>query len=542
MLSGERDVVLLRPRDGHEWGQSPLLESMGVGYLAAVLRAKGARVEIVDNYFENLEEKPLLERLLQWSYPLLGVSISHQYPNMWPLFQILRELKRLRPETLIVAGGQFVSFESKVMLGHRFVDAVAIGEGEEVVVQLYCAVRNGRSLNEVNSLAFLRDEQIVRTPQGPLPDLDALPYPDRDYLEAIYARDRDLVARSWHNISRSRGCYAACSYCSVAAFANLSGGPKWRTRSPGSVIGELCELKARYGIRRVRFTDDEFVGFGPNGERATLDFANAMIAADLDIDFMISMRVDHATETLLRPLRRAGLRMVLLGVEAGNKEDLKLYHKGTRVDQNARGIDTAVACDVDVVLALILFNPWSTMERISESLDLLAHHCGPRVIMEPLVLLNKLNPLSGTAINERFRSSGLQTDLFLVRGPLPEYPFLDPAVACYYKVCDQHFRKHALGIDLAIGAADVRLEGLRHHLPRATFQLHERLMIEVRHEMQRSLLDALIKLAKEPDPVEAAPDIEQVIVEKYIEGCRSLDLATQLLPRRETETAVVPQA
>lgn len=230
--------------------------------------------------------------------------------------------------------------------------------------------------------------------------------------------------------------------------------------------------------------------------------------------------------------------MVLLGVEAGNKEDLKLYHKGTRVDQNARGIDTAVECDVDVVLALILFNPWSTMERIRESLELLTLHCGPRVIMEPLVLLNKLNPLSGTSINESFRSSGLQTDLFLVRGPLPEYPFLDPAVARYYQVCDRYFRKHALAIDFAISEADVRLEGLRAHLPRELFQLRERLMIQIRYEMQRALLDALLALARVPDPLEAVSEVEQDVVMKYVHGCRSLDLATHFFPGREKLTAL----
>src|SRR5271167_1655063 len=86
LLKIDRDVVLARPRDSHEWGMNPLLESMGMGYLSAVLRASGAAVEVVDNYFENLDAKRFLERLLEWRYPLLGVSISHQYPDMWPLF------------------------------------------------------------------------------------------------------------------------------------------------------------------------------------------------------------------------------------------------------------------------------------------------------------------------------------------------------------------------------------------------------------------------------------------------------------------------
>jgi radical SAM superfamily enzyme YgiQ (UPF0313 family) len=521
-----RDVVLMRPRDGHTWRLDPLLESMGMGYLAAVLRLNGASVEIIDDYFEGLDHDGLLERLLDWSTPILGVSISHQYPNMWPLFDMLGRFKAQRPDTFIVAGGQFVSFEWRALLERGLVDAVAVGEGEDLIVQLHRSVRDHAPLDHVHGLTFRRDGEIVRVPPGPLPDLDALPFPHRDYLERIHADDPGIVARAWHNISRSRGCYAACSYCSVAAFAGLSGGPKWRTRSPASIIAELRHLRARFGVRRVRFTDDEFVGFGPHGERATLEFADAMVAADVDVDFMVSMRVDHALERLLAPLRRAGLRMALLGVEAGNPDDLKLYRKGTRVDQNARGIDTMVACDVDVVLALILFNPWSTMDRVRQSLELLTAHCGPRVIMEPLVLLNRLRPLSGTSINEQFRAAGLQTDLFLLRGQQPDYPFLDAEVARYYQVCERHFRKHALAIDIATSEADLALEGLRSRLSPDRLERRERLFAELRHVLQRALLDALLRLASTGDFEEAAPEVERELLARYVEGCRGLRLLT----------------
>lgn len=526
-----RDVVLMRPRDGHTWRVDPLLESMGMGYLAAVLRQENASVEIIDNYFEGLEDAELLDRLLAYSTPLLGVSISHQFPNMWPLFETLTRFKAQRPETLVVTGGQFVSFEWKALLERELVDAVAIGEGENLIVALHRCIQQGRPLEDVPGLTFRRGGCIVRTPPGPLPDLDALPFPDRDYLERMRRRDPALVARAWHNISRSRGCYAACSYCSVAAFAKLGSGPKWRTRSPTSVIRELRHLRERFGVRRVRFTDDEFVGFGREGERETLTFAEAMIAEDLNMDFMVSMRVDHSVERLLVPLRRAGLSMALLGVEAGNSDDLKLYHKGTRVNQNARGIDTMVACDIDVVLALILFNPWSTMDRIRESLDLLAEHCGPRVIMEPLVLLNKLTPLSGTSIVDQFRASGLPTDQFLNRGPVPEYPFLDPQVARYYRVCNQRFRKHGLAIDIAVSDADLALEALRPDLPGDRFDRRLRLFTEVRHDLQRALLDALITLAHEPDPEEAAAAVEQKLVAEYARGVRGLRWLTTLVDR-----------
>lgn len=526
MSSQERefDVLILRPRDGQVWGFSPLLESMGAGYLAAVLRRAGARVAIVDNYFEGLEEDALLDEILTYRVKLLAVSISHQYPNMWPLFEMLRRYKEARPAVPVVAGGQFPSFAWPSLLTLQVFDIVAIGEGEEVIVELYRAVTGPGAFADVDGLAFLRDGKPVTTPVGKMPELDQLPFPDRDYLERIYAEEPDYVRRSWHNISRSRGCYAACSYCSVAAFARLGEGPPWRTRSPDSVIAELRWLRERFGVRRVRFTDDEFVGFGRKGEAETLAFAAAMIESGLDVEFMVSMRVDHATKTLLKPLHQAGLKMVLLGVEAGNQEDLKLYHKGTNVAKNERGLRTAVDCGVDVVLALILFNPWSTMERIVASLDLLEEHSHPRVILEPLVLLNKLNPLSGTKIEAQFQEQGFDTDLYLRRGQPTDYPFQDPAVARLYGLCERYFRKHALNVDIATSEADLALQDLRDLLPAESFRLRETLYREIRHVLQRAFLDAVRELAEADDPEARARTVEGRFLDAFHDGCRQLKI------------------
>jgi radical SAM superfamily enzyme YgiQ (UPF0313 family) len=533
------DVLILRPRDGQIWGFNPLLESMGAGYLAAVLRGAGARAEILDNYFENLDEKALLAAILQRRFKLLAVSISHQYPNMWPLFEMLREFKIARPDVPVVAGGQFPSFAWASLLKLGVFDAIAIGEGEDVIVQLYRSVSNKSSFHAVDSLVFVEGGRVVQTKRGKMPDLDQLPFPARDYLDRLYQEDPGYVRQSWHNISRSRGCYAACTYCSVAAFARLGEGAPWRTRNPQSVIAELRWLRDGYGIRRVRFTDDEFVGFGRKGEASTIEFAEALSAAALDVEFMVSMRVDHATNALLRPLRRAGLEMVLLGVESGSPDDLKLYRKGTTVAKNERGIDAAIECGIDVVLALILFNPWSTLAGVTASLDLLEHHCHPRVIMEPLVLLNKLNPLSGTSIETRFQQAGFDTELFLRRDALPEYPFQDPEVARLYGVCDRHFRKHALRVDIATSEADLALHDLRNNVSARSFQLRAELYRTVRHSLQRSFLDAIRELADSGDPEQDVPMVEERFLDSYRDARRQLRIVTSAPSSPESVSAAV---
>lgn len=515
----EADVVLLRPADGQRWEANPLLESLGVGFLAAAVEREGARVEIIDNYFEQLDSPALLERLVAYRAPLLGVSISHQYPNMWPLFNLIRAFKRKRPGTLVVAGGHFASFEPVTLLRQGGVDAVAIGEGESTILHLLKAARNGVHLRRVNGLAFLECGQLVRTGLASLPDLGSLARPLRPYLDQLYRRSPDLVRGSWHGVSRSRGCLAGCTYCSVCAFSRLTGSPSWRTRPAAPVIDELRWLSQQYGVRRVRFADDEFAGFGADGESEALDFAESLAHSGLDMQFMISMRVEHATRRILEPLRRAGLEIVLLGIEAGNPQDLALYRKGITLNRAGWAIETALTSGLQVVLALIPFHPWSTLERVRATLDWVARQIRPGVIVEPSVLLNRLGPLAGTAIEAMFQRDGLKADCYLDREAAPQYPFQDLQVARLYAACARLLRRRALAIESAVTETDFELEQLRESLPAAGIAVRRRLFADVCCSIQRQFLEALKRLAGAQDPDAEATWVESRI-DDDIQTCR----------------------
>jgi radical SAM superfamily enzyme YgiQ (UPF0313 family) len=515
----EADTILLRPSDGQKWEINPLLESMGVGFLAAALNRGGARVEIIDNFFEQMSGPALVDRLMAYRAPLLGISISHQYPNMWPLFDLIRAFKRERPRTLVVAGGHFASFQPEALLRKAGCDAVAIGEGESTIIELSKAAANGTPLRNVDGLAFLEDGRLVRTRPAPLPELRHVARPLRPYLDLLYRQSPELVKVAWHSVSRSRGCLAGCSYCSVCAFSRLNGSPTWRTRTAEDVITELKCLNQQYGIRRIRFADDEFAGFGAHGESEALAFADAMAGAGLDMRFMISMRVEHVTPRILEPLRRCGLEIVLMGLEAGNSEDLALYRKGITLERANRAIETGLSAGLQVVLALIPFNPWSTLDRVRATLDWVSRQLRPGIIVEPSVLLNRLGPLAGTAVEAMFQRDGLKTDLYLDREAVPQYPFRHPPVERLYAACERVLRPRASVIESAVTEADFELERLRGLLPLAGIAVRRRLFINVRHWIQRQFLDGLQSLARAADPHTEAGGVARRL-DNDIRSCR----------------------
>ena len=140
--------------------------------------------------------------------------------NIESVERIAKNLKALKPELLIGAGGPEVSFRGKDFLEtHREFDLVMKGEGEESFKNAQFIMHNfelsNRTKNLLNSLRnvkglFLRtDEGVLFTgEQELLCDLGKLPfpYPDLEKLES----EKDYKIFYYES---SRGCPFSCAYC-----------------------------------------------------------------------------------------------------------------------------------------------------------------------------------------------------------------------------------------------------------------------------------------------------------------------------------------
>jgi radical SAM superfamily enzyme YgiQ (UPF0313 family) len=139
---------------------------------------------------------------------------------------------------------------------------VVIGEGEgaleELLPRLARSARGGaHALDDVRGVVFRRDDGApVRTlPRPQLPDLDALPDPDR---EAIDSARYVETWRTHHGVGSislicARGCPYHCNWCSHAVYGNTH-----RRRSPARVAAEVEFLLERYKTDQLWYADDVF--------------------------------------------------------------------------------------------------------------------------------------------------------------------------------------------------------------------------------------------------------------------------------------------
>ncbi|MFQ5985730.1 MAG: B12-binding domain-containing radical SAM protein [Thermoplasmata archaeon] len=229
----------------------------------------------------------------------------------------------------VIAGGPDPSSDPNVYLRSGLVNVVARGEGEVSAVNLgrYYLESSPSDLQDIPGLSVRENSGILHTDDQPyIEDLDLVPYPARDLMDwpAYEATTRRFHGVSQLTIMTARGCPFQCTWCCKPIF-----GARYRHRSPGNVVGEILEVKTRYGPGMVRFADDILT----INRRKFMELADEIERAGAQIPFECLTRVDLVDKEVLQRLVDIGCRKILYGVESGSQRVLDSMKKGIKVQE-----------------------------------------------------------------------------------------------------------------------------------------------------------------------------------------------------------------
>jgi len=412
------DVVLLNP--GFRGAQPA--EHLGLAYLAAGLRQAGVGTQIIDMHLLGASVRQVVESVQQASPIVVGITGTERQGRA--LVAIAQYVRARLPRAHIAAGGHFATFcHDRLVRDVPALDSVVRGEGDLVFVELVKRVLAAEDWRGLPGVSFHQDGTVVSNPPSALiANLDNLPFPARDTARAAMARNGLL------GVTSSRGCYGQCTFCSIRAFYSLQVGPAWRARSPENVVEEMALLARDYGCHRFWLVDDSFIGPGPRGRERAHAFADEVLSRGLKLEFAIFSRANDVGRDLFLHLRHAGLRLVEIGVESGNQSQLDRFRKGTTVEDGRRAMRTLRDLGVDVSVALVMFDPESTL---GEGLDTLRFVAGEGVLGNASGFDNAANPHRGTELFERLRREGRLRGSYL-KGY--SYSFRDPIVGACARV------------------------------------------------------------------------------------------------------------
>lgn len=385
-----------------------------MGYIAAVLQQAGYDVEILEERFLGREYVIRVletERFDIVGFKFIGLELSESYLKAKtlteafdnPVTHAMKIVRYVHPETLIVAGDYSATFWAEETLRLTPTDVVVRGEGELAMLSLVEARHKGAKYETFPGISWMKADTVCRTP-AELVDLNTLPRPTRLQHEPA----------DWLMINSSRGCYARCTFCSTFALYGEKKGNWWRGRKPSSVVKEIADEYEK-GFTNFQFADDDFIGVDPS--RAE-EIARGIINRGLKINLRFDARVNEVKEPLFRLLKEAGLKRVYLGCETGSRRDLKLFRKGTSLEQNIHAVKLAKSLGIQVNTGVIMFHPLSTLETLTDNVAFLeAIEDEPALVQ----LASEMFVYKGTPLHREMEVRGV------LNTPLTTYRIVDPA-------------------------------------------------------------------------------------------------------------------
>ncbi len=409
--------------------------TIAVGYLVAVLRRAGFRVDVLSPLSHGLSSLPRekqsesrldhIERRISYStrtWVAAPRRILGRLRSRWrarPEAGVRAEVQRILadpPDAILIStytdsyalcvdlaaaaqrAGVPVLLGGPAFNQPRIADewrsipgvvAVVGGEVESSIADMVRDVIGKRDLERYAGV-FLPDGRTGAAAL-PLRALDELPHPDYDDFP-------------WHlyphkivPVLTGRGCaWARCTFCTDIVTANGRG---YRSRRPESVLDEIEEQARRYQTRNVTFLDIKL-----NSNLAAWSTIREQLPARVPgAKWICSVHVGREMPNGLsagevRAAARAGLTRVTFGLESGSQRMLDAMDKGTSVETNQEFLRNASEAGISVRCTVIQGYPGEE----AADLDLTAQFLERNAAWLDRVRINRFNVLVGSRFSKEY--------------------------------------------------------------------------------------------------------------------------------------------
>ncbi len=380
----------------------------GLLYLASAARNGGYGVKVVDG--QIVGDEALLNEFGSEDFDYFGTTILT--PLREESYKLIRRIKRVRPNCVVIAGGAHVSILPEQTLRHvPEIDIIAVGEGEEILVDIL----SGKPLETIPGIWFRLGDQIVHTRVRQPMDVDKIPIPSWDLIdidrykayEKVTVYGVHLSEKPFLTIYSSRGCTGRCSFCSTWWVWR-----KWR-QLPVKRFADEIEILYRQGIGHFFIADDSMI----NHVGFVEDLADELLRRDVKIYCKIACRADKITKRLVNALKRIGCYEVHVGFESGSQKILNSLGKGLTVHDNIQAAKLIREAGLSIYALIIIGSIHETIETINETIDFLK-------LIKPDVIasMGGLMLLPGTRDFKEASHRGFITDEYwLSEQPFPIY-------------------------------------------------------------------------------------------------------------------------
>ncbi|MGM0656323.1 MAG: lipid biosynthesis B12-binding/radical SAM protein [Thermodesulfobacteriota bacterium] len=332
---------------------------LGMALVAAALEQDGHWVKQLDPVAQKMDLLVLAETAINEFNPdLIGISVrnidtvdSCAATDRWYPGYLKKLVDRIRTLTSkpVVLGGPAFSIMPETILAYTGADFGVVGEGEVLVRKLIRDIAEGSATKRIVG----PEQKMIKSPDFLSPQYD-----DR-FVHTYYDESGMLSYQT------KRGCPYKCNYCTYP----LIEGKIIRYQDPGFVADNLLELRNKFGVDTVFFSDSVFND--PNEHY--LEVAQEMIRKKCGIKWAGYFRPENISSEKLTLLKRSGLYAMELGSDAACDTTLKGLNKSfdfqTIFNMNKNCNKAQIPC----AHFFIFGGPGETAETVEQGLENIQH-------------------------------------------------------------------------------------------------------------------------------------------------------------------------
>lgn len=360
---------------------NPQQEMGGIQCLSALLKQNGHETALVNdpNLFDNpWVSFPWLSRFLNNTDHIIAQIDSHK-PDLVALSVVTDDLiwalnwaKKIKQDLNlpIVIGNVHPTFHPYDCLKHEVFDYIVRGEGEYTLLELVNTLESNGDLSQIQGLAYHQESGPKINPMRPLiSNLDELPFPDKD----LYYAEMPYLNRGYTTMT-GRGCPYKCTFCDNNSSMQLykkevSQTQKWtRRHSPEYVVEEILWAKNKYGIKHVRFNDEDF-----SYDKKWLRQFCPLYKEKVGIPYFAWVYPNTIDEEMASLLADSGCDSVEMGVQSGaeklRNDVLNRRTKNTKILTAMKALRNAgIRTTIDIIIGL----PTETKQDLDSTVKLLS--------------------------------------------------------------------------------------------------------------------------------------------------------------------------
>jgi len=332
---------------------TPPFPRPALAFLAAYLRRDGVEVAVLDCKYSRLGFDKAINRIKDFNPDI--VAITAMTNEIIQAGQIASMVKISLLRTVTVIGGvHATALPEQTLREFPVFDYAVIGEGEVPLLNLAKTIEGGMPGHEpLPGIAGIGTDGKFwfggTCPQ--IGQMETLPVPAWD----LFAPTHEYMLHT------ARGCPFKCPFC-----MNFNGHTV-RAKSPESVLDEMEWLVEKQGARSFIFGDEVFT----INRARTVEICNGMIQRCLHkkCKWWCVSHVRFIDYELAVLMKKAGCRMLGLGIESGNEERLHEINKGTSVEMILSAVNSLKKAKLPFEAYFILGYPNETAETARDTID-----------------------------------------------------------------------------------------------------------------------------------------------------------------------------